>query len=202
MNLKSFYPLLLVIVAFTGVNVSVLAADQKKSTPENESSSATDTSYLIQPGDILQISVWKEKDMDREVLVRPDGGLTFPLAGDIQATNKTMEQVRKEIVTKLTRYIPDPVVTVAAKQAMGNKVYVVGKVNRPGEYIASRYVDVMQAIGMAGGLNPFAAANDIVILRRTNGIERAIPFKYGQVEDGRKLKQNILLQSGDVVVVP
>ena len=202
MNLKSFYPLLLFIIAFTGVNLSVLAADQKKSVSENESSSATDISYLIQPGDILQISVWKEKDLDREVLVRPDGGLTFPLAGDIQATNKTMEQVRKEIVTKLTRYIPDPVVTVAAKQAMGNKVYVVGKVNRPGEYIASRYVDVMQAIGMAGGLNPFAASNDIVILRRTNGVERAIPFKYGQVEDGRKLKQNILLQSGDVVVVP
>ena len=202
MNLKSFCTLLLFALTFNGFNVLVHAADQKKPTTENVGSVVTDASYLVQPGDILQISVWKEKDLEREVLVRPDGGLTFPLAGDIQATNKTMEQVRKEIVTKLTRYIPDPVVTVAAKQTIGNKIYVVGKVNRPGEYVASRYVDVMQAIGMAGGLNPFAAANDIVILRRANGVETAIPFKYGQVEDGRKLKQNILLQSGDVVVVP
>ena len=198
MNLKTLYALLLFIVTTSGLNVLVNAADQKKPTTET----IVDSSYIVQPGDILQISVWKEKDLEREVLVRPDGGLTFPLAGDIQATNKTTEQVRKEIVAKLTRYIPDPVVTVAAKQALGNRIYVVGKVARPGEYIASRYVDVMQAIGMAGGLSVFAAANDIVILRRTDGIETAIPFKYGQVEDGRKLKQNIFLQSGDVVVVP
>lgn len=203
MNLKSFCALLLLTLALSsGLNVPVHAADQKKPAAENGGGPVVDASYMVQPGDILQISVWKEKDLEREVLVRPDGGLTFPLAGDIQATNKTTEQVRKEIVAKLTRYIPDPVVTVAAKQTMGNKIYVVGKVNRPGEYVASRYVDVMQALGMAGGLSPFAAANDIVILRRTNGIEAAIPFKYGQVEDGRKLKQNILLQSGDVVVVP
>lgn len=208
MNAKSLSALLLSAVATLGISFAGCAAHQKTVTttpPAGTSPSASigaDMPYLIQPGDILQISVWKEKDMDRDVLVLPDGGLTFPLAGNIQAAGKTMDELRKEIESRLTRYIPSPVVTVAAKQTLGHKIYVVGKVNRPGEFIATRFVDVMQALGMAGGLNPYASANHIVILRRTNGVETSIPFKYGQVEDGRKLKQNILLQSGDVVVVP
>lgn len=204
MNAKSLSVLLLSALATFGINLSSYAAEQTTTAADNNPAAPiiADTPYLVQPGDILQISVWKEKDLEREVLVRPDGGLTFPLAGDIQATGKTMDELRKEIELRLTRYIPSPVVTVAARQTLGHKIYVVGKVNRPGEYIASRFVDVMQALGMAGGLNPYAAANDIVILRRVNGVEISIPFKYGQVEDGRKLKQNIPLQSGDVVVVP
>lgn len=158
--------------------------------------------YGVQPGDVLEISVWREKDLQREVLVRPDGGLTFPLVGDIQAAGKTVEQLRTEITKRLVKYIPDPVVTVAAKQIQGNKIYVVGKVNRPGEFVVGRNVDVMQALSVAGGATPFASLNRIKILRRVNGTVTSIPFKYGQVEGGHHLKQNILLQSGDVVVVP
>jgi polysaccharide export outer membrane protein len=161
-----------------------------------------DTGYGIQPGDILEVSVWKEKDLQRDVLVRPDGGFSFPLIGDVQATGKTVEQLRKELATRLQRFIPDPVVTVATKLAAGNKIYVIGRVHKPGEYIASRYVNVMQALSMAGGMTPFAAANGIVILRRVNGAETAIRFKYNQVRKGKNLTQNIILQSGDVVVVP
>lgn len=205
MNAKFLPTFLLFAVAITSLSFSGCAATQKTVTPTTSSGNQAGTDsipYLIQPGDILQISVWKEKDMDRDVLVRPDGGLTFPLAGDIKVTGMTMDELRKEIELRLTRYIPNPVVTVAAKQTLGHKIYVVGKVNHPGEFIASRFVDVMQALGMAGGLNPYASANNIVILRRINGVETSIPFKYGQVEDGHKLQQNILLQSGDVVVVP
>jgi polysaccharide biosynthesis/export protein len=158
--------------------------------------------YAIQPGDILEISVWKEKDLQREVLVLPDGGISFPLAGDIDASGKTIEQLRKEITARLVKYVPGAVVTVATKQIQGNKIYVVGKVTRPGEYTASRYVDVMQALSMAGGVTPFAAVNSIQILRRVNGVQTAIPFKYSKVKSGRSLKYNIILQSGDVVVVP
>lgn len=161
-----------------------------------------DTGYIIQPGDILEVSVWKEKDLQREVVVLPDGSLSFPLAGEIQASGKTVEQLRKELVTRLTKYIPGAVVTVSAKQIQGNKIYVVGKVARPGEYTASRYVDVMQALSMAGGVTPFAAVNSIQVLRRVNGVQTAIPFKYSKVESGKSLKYNIILQSGDVVVVP
>jgi len=93
-------------------------------------------------------------------------------------------------------------VTVSAKQIQGNKIYVLGKVNRPGEYAASRYVDVMQALSIAGGVTPFAAVNSIQVLRRVNGVQTAIPFKYSKVESGSSLESNIILQSGDVVVVP
>ena len=92
--------------------------------------------------------------------------------------------------------------TVSAKQIQGNKIYVVGKVARPGEFTASRYVDVMQALSIAGGVTPFAAVNSIQILRRVNGVQTAIPFKYSKVASGRSLQYNIILQSGDVVVVP
>ena len=158
--------------------------------------------YKVQPGDVLEISVWKEKDLQREVIIRPDGGLSFPLVGDIQTEGKNVEQLRKEITQRLSKYIPDPVVTVATKQAQGNVIFVTGRVNKPGSFISFRNLDVMQALSLAGGITPFASANSIKILRRVNGVETAIPFKYGQVEGGRKLKQNIFLQSGDVVVVP
>jgi polysaccharide biosynthesis/export protein len=204
MKAKSSSAFLLSAIVIFGICLTSCAANKKPAAADNSPAAPSNASlpYLIQPGDILQISVWKEKDLEREVLVRPDGGLTFPLAGDVPAIGKTMDELRKDIELRLTRYIPSPVVTVAAKQTLGHKIYVVGKVNRPGEYVASRFVDVMQALGMAGGLTPYAAANDIVILRRVNGVEISIPFKYGQVEDGRKLKQNIPLLSGDVVVVP
>jgi polysaccharide export outer membrane protein len=158
--------------------------------------------YQVQPGDILQITVWKEEDLQREVLVRPDGGISFPLAGDVQAAGRTVDQVQEELAAKIESYIPEPVVTVAVKQVVGNRVYVVGRVNKPGEIIMGHELTVMQALSLAGGVTPFAALNRVHVLRRENGVERSIPFRYGDVEKGRGLSQNIVLQNGDVVVVP
>ncbi|MFA7387178.1 MAG: SLBB domain-containing protein, partial [Thiohalobacteraceae bacterium] len=107
-----------------------------------------------------------------------------------------------EIAGQLKRYIPDPSVTVAIMQLSGNKVYVIGKVNRPGEFVATRQVDVVQALSMAGGMTPYAAVNKIHILRRTGNKQSAIPFAYGDIEKGQDLEQNVLLRAGDVVVVP
>jgi len=158
--------------------------------------------YRLQPGDILTISVWKEKDLESEVLVRPDGGLTFPLAGEIKAEGQTVATVRQTLVDRLKRYIPDPVVTVSVKQIGGNHIYVIGKVTRPGEFPFNRPLDVMQALSLAGGTTPYAALNDIVILRRDNDVQRALPFRYGDIARGRNLGQNVILESGDTVVVP
>ena len=164
---------------------------------------ATDAdAYLIQPGDVLEISVWKEEDLLKQVLVRPDGGMSFPLAGNVQAAGKSVVELQSLIEQKLTKYIPDPVVTVSTQQLSGNKVYVIGKVARPGEVLANRQMDVVQALSVAGGMTPYAAANKIKILRRKNGKLSAIPFKYGDIEKGENLGQNIILQSGDVVLVP
>jgi len=159
-------------------------------------------SYIVQPGDVLTISVWKEKDLQGDVSVRPDGGLNFPLVGDIMASGKTVAELRKDIAAKLSKFVPDPVVTVIVKQSLGYRIYVIGKVNKPGDFPAGRDIDVMQALTMAGGPTPFASVNNIKILRRVNGELKAIPFRYSSVEKGEDLEQNIVLKGGDVVVVP
>jgi len=159
-------------------------------------------SYLLQPGDILEISVWKEPDLQSEVLVQPDGVISFPLVGSVMAKNRTVQDVNKAIAARLEKYIPDPVVTVNLKQMSGNRIYVVGKVLKPGEFLSNRNIDVMQALGMAGGLNPFAEGDEILILRRKDGVQKSIPFDYDSVVEGKDLTQNIFLEPGDVVVVP
>ena len=156
--------------------------------------------YQLEPGDVLEVSVWHEEDLTKAVIVRPDGGLSFPLVGNVQARGKSVEQLQSEIAEKLERYIPEPVVTVAVQQLSGNVIYVIGKVNRPGHLPVTRNVDVVQALAMAGGMSTYAAANKIRILRRENGELRSIPFAYG--EKGENLEQNIILKAGDVVVVP
>ena len=163
---------------------------------------ANDDIYRIQPGDVLEVSVWKEESLLRQVLVRPDGGMSFPLVGDVQAAGRSVEELQAVVTERLTKYIPDPVVTVSTQQLNGNKVYVIGKVARPGEFVANRYIDVVQALSVAGGMTPYAAANKIKVLRRENGKLKSIPFRYGDIEKGENLQQNIILQSGDVVLVP
>jgi polysaccharide export outer membrane protein len=163
--------------------------------------------YEIGPDDLLEVSVWKEKDLQREVLVRPDGWITFPLVGNLRAKGRTALDIQEEITTRLRKYIPDPVVTVSIKKVAGYKIYVIGKVNKPGEYVVGRYVDVLQALTLAGGLTPFAAEGDIRVLRKQeteDGTvkEIVLPFDYADVKKGRGLQQNIFLKSGDVVVVP
>jgi len=163
---------------------------------------AADEIYKIQPGDVLEVSVWKEESLLRQVLVRPDGGMSFPLVGDVQAAGISVEELRAVVTERLTKYIPDPVVTVSTQQLNGNKVYVIGKVARPGEFVANRYIDVVQALSVAGGMTPYAAANKIKVLRREDGKLKSIPFRYGDIEKGENLEQNIVLKSGDVVLVP
>ena len=159
--------------------------------------------YTVQPGDILEISVWKEENMIKEVLVRPDGGITFPLAGEIYTGGKTIYQLQAALTEKLSIYLSNPVVTISPKQLLGNRIYVIGKVAKPGMYLISSYIDIVQALSMAGGLTPFSAVNDILVLRRSSdGKQDDIKFKYGDIEDGNNLDQNILLQSGDTVLVP
>jgi polysaccharide export outer membrane protein len=158
--------------------------------------------YRIQPGDVLQVSVWKETELQGEVLVRSDGGMSFPLAGDLRAAGSTIAELSELLTSRIVKYIPDPVVTVAIKANNGNRIYVMGKVNRPGEFPFSRPVDVVQALAMAGGATPYAALSDIRILRRDSGRAVALKFDYTDIEHGRALESNIVLKSGDTVVVP
>ena len=158
--------------------------------------------YELQPGDLLIISVWRETELQQQVLVRPDGGISFPLAGDIQASGKSVRELSQELEKRLSSYITDPQVTVSLFELRGNLIYVMGKVNRPGVFPFNQNVDVVQALSMAGGTTSFAAVNDIKILRRSNGTLKALRFRYADIEKGKSLDQNILLKSGDTVVVP
>jgi polysaccharide export outer membrane protein len=158
--------------------------------------------YIIGPEDVLEISVWREPELQREVLVRPDGRISFPLAGDFKAAGRTPEQVQEIIEQRIQRYIPEPVVTVTVRTIGGNKIYVIGQVQSPGAYVIGRYVDVLQALTLAGGLSEFADEDSIRIIRRQAGRETVFPFEYDDVKKGRKLEQNIILKGGDTVVVP
>ncbi len=160
------------------------------------------TDYVLGAEDVLLMSVWRDEQLTKEVVVRPDGMVSFPLVGDLQAAGRTVDELRADLTKKLTKYIPNPQVSVAVTKILSYRIYVLGRVNKPGEYLVGHQTDVLQALSMAGGLTPFAAENDIRIMRRIGGEQRAIPIRYGDLKKGRGLEQNLLLQRGDVVMVP
>ena len=158
--------------------------------------------YKLSPGDQLEISVWKEPELTKTVIVRPDGKFSVPLAGEIPANGRTLAQVQEEITARLQKYIPEAVVTASLTALDGNRVYVIGQVTKPGTYVMNPRLTVLQALSVAGGMTPFASANDILVLRGTGATQRVIPFRYPDVVRGRSLEQNLVLEAGDVVVVP
>ncbi|OAQ20538.1 polysaccharide biosynthesis/export family protein [Thermosulfurimonas dismutans] len=158
--------------------------------------------YKIGPGDVLEISVWQDERLNRQVVVPPDGVISYPLIGDIKVTDLTVADLRRIITERLNDYVPDAIVTVMLVKINSLKAYVIGKVNRPGEFPINLDTDVMQILAMAGGLTPFASSKKIIILRREGDKIVKIPFNYDEVARGKNLEQNIILKRGDVVVVP
>ena len=160
-------------------------------------------SYLLGPEDVLKVAVWKDEQLTQEMVVRPDGMISFPLIGEVTAAGRTAEDVRLDVTKRLMKYLPTPNVTVTVLKVQSYRIYVLGRVLKPGEYQAGHHTDVLQALSMAGGLTPYAAENDIKIIRRQQGGEELVfPFRYGDARKGRELHQNIVLQRGDVVMVP
>jgi len=160
--------------------------------------------YRLHAGDKLDVSVWKETEMQRPaIVIAPDGKFTFPLAGQIVAAGKTVSEVRQEIETKLSKYIPDAVVTVGVTDVGGNVAYVIGQVAKPGALVMNPSINVLQALALAGGGTPFAKMNDIIVIRGgSKNPQNAIRFHFSDVSAGRNLEQNVVLESGDVVLVP
>ncbi len=166
-------------------------------------SAAVDASYTVHPGDVLQITVWKEESLDKEILVLPDGTITFPLIGSFSVKGMNTSQIQQTVKKKLADLIPDASVTVLVKAALGHSVSVMGQVTKPGELVMGHQLTVMQALSQAGGLTPYADEGDIIILRRDkNNKQISIPFPYDDVASGNNLDKNIELKPGDVVVVP
>jgi polysaccharide export outer membrane protein len=165
--------------------------------------SAEDPSaYHIGPADVLNIYVWKEPDLSRDVTVLPDGKITFPLIGEIQAQGRTVAELKKIITDKLKDYVTAPEVTVVVKDPLSQRIYVIGKVTTPGQLPLDPGMTVLQALSAAGGLAQWADEKKIRIIRREGDKEVQYRFNYKQYIAGKKIEQNILLKPGDTIVVP
>jgi polysaccharide export outer membrane protein len=171
----------------------------------NEASSqapAPESSYRIGPNDVLNIFVWKEADLTRDVTVMPDGKITYPLIGEIVAQGLTASELKKAIADKLQSFVTAPEVTVIVKESRSQVVYAIGKLMRPGPIALAPGMTVMQALSAAGGFAEWADTKNILIVRREEGKETQLRFNYKEYTSGEKLEQNIVLKSGDTLVVP
>ena len=158
--------------------------------------------YVVGPEDELQIYVWDDETLSPRVQVRPDGKFTMPLIGEIQAAGRTVEQIRSEVEAKVRPYVPDSPVSVSVDGLNYPKVYLLGKVNRPGVHVMSRYMTVAQALSLGGGFSPFAETTDILVVRWINGEQHTFKFDYEDVSRGLQLEQNIWVEPGDLIVIP
>lgn len=158
--------------------------------------------YRIGAGDVLSISVWKDESLTRKVAVLPDGTVSFPLIGRVQAEGMRLEDLKQDIHGRLIKFVPDPILSIEVVRLSSLVIYVVGKVNRAGRFEITDNINVLQAIAQAGGLNPFAKSGDIKIFRESSAGTKILPFDYGAVSKGKHMEQNIRLQRGDVIVVP
>jgi len=186
-------------VTYTPVPKATPVAEEVKMV---ESPALPRENYIIDPGDVLDISVWKDEALTKVVTVLPDGKIAFPLIGEIVAQGKTVVQLTDELKSKISPFVPDPEITIVVQQTNSMLIYVIGKVNNPGRFAFNMDVDVLQALAMSGGFNPFAKRNKVKIFRRIGDQTQIFEFKYDEVSKGKGLEQNIKLGKGDVIVVP
>lgn len=172
---------------------------QQPATEPSGKEPAAQAGYTIGPADVLQIIVWKEPDLTRDVTVRFDGMITLPLLGDLEASGRTPAQLAESLSKELGRFVELPRVTVGVLQANSARFYVVGQVGRSGEFPLSGRTTVLQAIALAGGFKEFAKTDGIVIVRRD---QTSVPVNYKRIADGSDVAQNVQLFPGDTIVVP
>lgn len=158
--------------------------------------------YVIGPGDQLGITVWRDDMLTKTVLVLPDGKIQYPLIGELVVGGKTIGEVKKELTEKLATYVVDADISVEVKQSSSLFIYIIGRVNAPGRQMLVADTSVLQALALAGGLNPFASEDGIKIFRQEGDKTLVYTFRYSYVSTGKHLEDNILLRRGDVIVVP
>ncbi len=181
----------------------VAYSEEENLTSKEETATETDDNYYkIGKGDILEIIAWKEEDFTREVFVRIDGKITFPLLDDIHADGRTTMEVKEEIETKLKEFIEDPIVTVILKSPLSQKFYILGEVLKTGEYQLAKKLTILQAFALAGGFTEWASKKEIILLRNENGIDKLIRVNYKNIIKGKDLSQNVNIKVNDTIIVP
>jgi polysaccharide export outer membrane protein len=177
-------------------------ASQKETTQKGAAVTPDPGSYIIGPGDVLDIMVWKEDDLNREVMVRLDGKITFPLLDDIVAAGRTPLQLKEIIQKKLAGFIESPFVTVSLKGSGSQKFYILGEVVHTGEYPLVKKLTVLQAFALAGGFTEWASKKEILLIREENGKKKTIRINYKEIASGKDLDKDIPIQANDTIVVP
>ena len=179
-------------------SVKTLAKHQQ-SNPAPEKS---DDSYVIGPGDVLSIDIWKEPDLSKQVSVRLDGHISLPLINDVEVTGLTCTELRSQLMDKYKEYVDVPEISVTVVQSLSKRIYILGKVNGPGEYPLQKQMTIVQAISLARGLAQWADSSDVKLIRRINGVEKTFRVDYDAIVSGEDLSQNVLLQPDDTIFVP
>ncbi len=198
--MKKYHIIIILFLCFTLWSCAQIPKEPQIS--KDIQSPKINDSYVIGTGDILDISLWRDDALMKQVIVLPDGKISYPLVGEVMAAGKTIAELKKDITNKLVDYVPDPVILIEVKQSGSMIIYVTGRVIRSGHFPVNTNVTVLQAISMAGGLNPFAKRNKIKIFRQEGDKTKVFFFNYDEVVDGKNLDQNIILKRGDVIVVP
>jgi len=181
---------------------STLADTGAGKVPQGTAVGVRSSGYIIGTGDLLELSVWKDPALSRQMIVLPDGKVSLPLAGLVSAAGKTVEQFEQEVKQKIKPFISKPVLDISVVQMNSMMIYIVGKVHSPGRFPLTTDITVLQAIAMAGGPNRFADTDSIQVHRDVGGKTVQLNFDYDDVLEGVQLEQNIRLKRGDVVVVP
>lgn len=158
--------------------------------------------YLLGPEDVLDVLVWKNADLSRTVSVRPDGKISLPLIGDVQAAGLTSSQLRSGIEERLREYKETPGVSIIVKEVNSFSVFVLGEVLRPGKFQLRSETSLLQAITLSGGFTQYAVSDRIILLRRIAGRETRRQIRFSDIVDGRDPDANVVLQPGDTIVVP
>ena len=192
---------LIIMVTLSLAHVAY-SEEENLSSKEETATETDDNYYKIGKGDILEIIAWKEEDFTREVFVRIDGKITFPLLDDIHADGRTTMEVKKEIETKLKEFIEDPIVTVILKSPLSQKFYILGEVLKTGEYQLAKKLTILQAFALAGGFTEWASKKEIILLRNENGIDKLIRVNYKNIIKGKDLSQNVNIKVNDTIIVP
>jgi polysaccharide biosynthesis/export protein len=191
-----------VLLAFLGLAAVVLTL-RPLSAAEEKDRGIPDSVFRLGAGDLLEVSVWRDEALTKQVVVRPDGMISFPLIGDAQAKGRTVDELRQAIEERIKGFVPDAPVTVMVLRVGSPRIYVVGKVSKPGVYVMEEEaLRVMQALAVAGGATAFADKDDILIIRAEGNQQKTFKFNYSKVAKGEDLEHNILLRPGDTVVVP
>lgn len=173
----------------------------------DEASKPVTKEFLLGPEDVLEVTVWRNQDLSRTVVVRPDGKISLPLIGDVQASGLTSAEVSGKIASRLTEFKENPNVSVSLKEVNSYFIYVLGEVLKPGKYPLKSYATVLQGVSLAGGFTNFAAKRKMAVIRTvTNGDgnqrQIRIPVPYDELLSGGGVIENFVLRSGDTIVVP